>query len=474
MFNNTKQLFTKEIVSGGEPYLNVYTPNLYTGVFSGVQSDKKLMMEYAKRHAILIGIGNAIANDIFTPISFRSIKKRNKGRPLAQDTHLHAEEKATQFAKEQFVLSKIKSAGYDWIFTGEGFLWHANVPTIKLKELLYKVAISPDEVSNIKGTTLIKTVASTTMSPKYDDKDILYYDQVVPNGKKTNRWGPDRIIHFKLMDLDGKPDGFTPMIAARPMIETLGLIIDYGGNFFDGGGSPERVISFPEEHANSENYKRAVLQYKEFMKSKKRGTLFFAGKIQNEILNDWNKDMEFRQLFVMYVGSIAFAFNMPLHRLQSILGGDMSAGAGVSDLSDSGYWKTIYAAQDYWETLLNVNFWNPYFDVDMIFERTYLQDTFRETQALNMSLTNIETMERLDLIKSEFKREVYSQLLVGVPSEAINENPQPSKQSFNPLSKPNPNNKLSNSNILRGEATQKYSDIKKSQAGNTEAEQRGM
>jgi hypothetical protein len=196
--------------------------------------------------------------------------------------------------------------------------------------------------------------------------------------------------------------------------------------------------------------------------------MFFAGDMRTEKINDWNKDMEFRKLFVMYVGSIAFSFNMPLHRIQSILGGDMSSGAGASDLSDSGYWRSIYEAQDYWETLVNMGFWNDAFDVDMQFERTYLQDTFREVQATNLTLTNIELMEKLNLIKPDYKKEVYKDMLalLDIPLDAISDDIK--------MEQPLPRAGLMpNSEMLRGQATKRFSEQKKSEAGKTSAEQKG-
>lgn len=465
MFENTKLAFVKE--QSSEPYLNVPTPQLYNGIASAGIGDKKQMMSYAKSHLIVIGIIRAIAIDIVTRITFRSIAvKKGKGRTPA-DFHQQREIEAMDLAKKQMLKQKLYAAVFDWLITGEGFIWHGSVNRSKMKEILVKLNITREDLAD-KGVHVLKHVASTTMSPKYDDKDIKYYEQDVGNSKENLTWTPEHIIHAKFMDLDGRPEGFTPMFSAKPIMETLGLIIDYAGNFFDGGGAPETAFVFPKEHANSDNFKKAKEHVKRFYQTKKRGHLFFAGEMKVEKINDWNKDMEFRQLFVMYVGSLAFMFNMPLHRIQSILGGDMSAGAGASDLSDSGYWRNIYEAQDYWETLLNVGFWNEAFEVDMQFERAYLQDTFRETQATNMALTNIQMLEDLDLIKPEFKRSVYSRLLSVIPNEAINDAPKPRN------SVPQQGQMLKNSEILRGQATQRFSAEKASQAGKTSSEQKGM
>lgn len=480
MFEKIKNAFVKPIdykemgdISGSntEPFINVPFKNIYKGLLAKGIGDKKRAMDYAKRHAILIGIGNAIISDIFSKASFRAIEvKTGKGRN-PKDGAAKREAKAQKFHNEVNFKQLLKSAGFDWLFTGEGFIWHGSVKSDLVKEIMFKLNVTKDDLVDVEGAHVVKHVASTTMSPKYDEKNILGFEQKVVNAKEPIIWKTDNIIHAKYMSLDGRPEGFTPMFAAKPMIETLGLIIDYAGNFFEGGGLPENIFMFPSDQANSDNFKKNKAEIKRFYNTKRRGNMLIAGEMTREQINDWNKDMEFRKLFILYVGSIAFAFGMPLHRIQAILGGDVKSGAGSSDLSDSGYWHAIYEAQDYWENLLNVNFWNPEFGVDMEFKRSYLQDTFRETQAMQLSLQNVETLERADLILPGHKRQVYSTLLSVIPNEAINPNPSP--KIDNPLAAQS-TGKLPNSEILRGQATKRLSDQKKNEAGKTSAEKKGM
>ncbi len=476
MFENVKKTFEVKQKST-EPYINVPIANRFTGLFSRGLTDKRRAMDYAKRQPIIIGIVRAIATDIVSRISFRSVQiKTGKGRPSG-DMHEKAEQKASEFAKKQFVKQKLYSAVLDWLITGEAFLWHGSVKKDKVKEIFSKLNVFPDDM-DIKGVNLIKQVPSTTMDPKYDLKNIKWYEQNVRNAAEPLKWSTDDIIHAKFMELDGKPSGFTPMFAAKPMIETLGLIIDYAGYFFDGGGLPEKIINFPKEMANSENFRRAKLEFKRYYNTKRRGHIFIAGdELKVFDLNNWNKDLEFEKLFMLYVGSIAFAFNMPLHRIQAIVGGNIKSSAGSSDLADSGYWRSIYEGQDYWENLMNVGFWNDAFGVDMELERKYLQDTVRETQATQMAIQNVEALERNGLIKDGYKRQVYSQMISAIPNEAFNNEPKPPTALMSngmlPQSGSSRQGKLPNSDILKGQATKKMSDEKRKQAGKTESQTRG-
>ena len=498
MFKNTKRLFEKkEEISGNEfipssptkkfttfkemgtkeaPDLNVPMAQLQKGIIIPGLGDKKTAMDYTKRQAILIGIINAINNDVFTKVSFKALQsKKGKGRPKLDVSE--KEQDAMEFYRKNFVKQKLRSAGYDWLITGEGFLWNGSVSKEKVKEILFKLKVSEDDLDP-KGVPMIKHIPSTTCSPKYDKKNIIRYDQqVMGTIGEIISFPAENVIHAKYMDLDGKPSGFSPQFAGRPIIETLGMIIDYAGLFFAGGGVPEGIFGFPKEQANSDNFKSAKKEvrdrYSDTTKSgSKRGNLFIAGEVDYTKINDWNKDMEFRKLFVLYAGILAHMYGMPLHRLQSILGADMKSAAGASDLSDSGYWRIIYEAQDYWEDLLNVGFWNDNFEVDIHFERTYLQDTFRETQAMQMSLTNIEMLEEMNLIKPEFKRSVYADLLSSIPNEAINPEPEITPQSS--MGEQIVATKPSNQDIFRGEATKKMSEEKRKQAGKTTGEQKGM
>lgn len=468
--------FSKEVETKEAPDLNVPMAQLQKGIIIPGLGDKKTAMDYTKRQAILIGIINAINNDIFTKVSFKVLQAKDKGKGRPKQNSEKKEQEAMDFYKKHFVKQTLKSAGYDWLITGEGFLWNGSVSKERMKEILFKLKVSEDDLDP-EGVPMIKHIPSTTCSPKYDKKNIIRYDQqVMGTIGEIISFPAANVIHAKYMDLDGKPSGFSPQFAGKPIIETLGMIIDYAGLFFAGGGAPEGMFAFPKEQANSDNFKKAKAEvrdrYSNTTKSgSKRGNLFFAGEVDYKKINDWNKEMEFRKLFVLYAGILAHMYQMPLHRLQSILGADMKSAAGASDLSDSGYWRFIYESQDYWETLLDVGFWNDNFDVDIHFERTYLQDTFRETQATQMSIANIESLEGMDLIKPDHKKSVYSDLLSSIPNEAINDNPKPKQEG---MAGQILSNQPSNQNIFRGEATKKLSEDKKKQAGKTTGEKKGM
>jgi len=181
------------------------------------------------------------------------------------------------------------------------------------------------------------------------------------------------------MRVDGKVYGYTPTIAIMPEISTLQLIKDYAGTFFQNSGIPDWMFILPKEMAGSPNITELEQKLKIWQNSQdKHRNLVFAGEVQPQKLNEFRQDMEFRQLAVYYTAIMAFAFGLPMGKIQSILG--MENTASDSDMASESYWRNIAEAQDYWENLLNSQFWIPFFGVEMKFNRSYLQDEIRESQ----------------------------------------------------------------------------------------------
>ena len=97
-----------------------------------------------------------------------------------------------------------------------------------------------------------------------------------------------------------------------------------------------------------------------------------------ERLNEWNKDMEFRLLAIYYTGVIAFSIGMPLEKIRAILGSEVKSTTGGSDIGNTDYQRNVYDMQEDWEDLLNTQFFNEEFGVDLRLERTAARDEAAE------------------------------------------------------------------------------------------------
>lgn len=347
------------------------------------QFDMKKLMWWIKRTPECIGIGRRIATDIVTNISFVGIEKNLTGRP-AKNFKKNKEIKAQEFALRENLKEKLIAGILDWVFTGDAYLWMGKVDQKMVDQKLKE--IFKEEIKSSKyldeddlDVTSIEIVPSSTVEVRHNASQILLYRQEV-NGV-PREFMPDEIIHAKFMNVDGSPYGFSPMQASGMVVETLGYIKDYATNYFKNGGTPDMIFKLPKEMANSPNFKLIEQTLEKYKNNQhKHGNLLFAGEVEVEKINEWSKDMEFRQLAIYLTGVLAFSFNMPADILSSILGADIKGSASGSDIEDTGYNRNISNAQEYWENLLNTQLFNLSFDVDMRFERTFRQDQIRLAQ----------------------------------------------------------------------------------------------
>ena len=477
MFIETKSLiqspaYTTSPYSTGKPLLNeMYIP-YSPGIYGRRSQSLKELMRWVKLTPEAIGIVKAITTDIVTKIKFRSIAKQKTGRP-SKDIHKTNEEKAEEFVKSNHFKQVLYAAITDWLICGDAYLWKGQITekeikewvkdvykanNFEFKEIDFKATNYLDEEMNVSN---VIHIPATTVDINHSATEIIEYKQEVPTtSEKPRIWKPEQIIHAKFMSLDGKVHGFSPLHSAIPVIKTLGLIKDYAGTYFENGGEPDWLILFESVGygSNDRHIKMLKEQLQTYKKiSNKHGFLVgeASGKVNLQKINDWNKDIEFHNLAIYYTGILAFAFNMPVARLQAIIGGVVKGGTGTSDLEDSAYQRSVQDAQEYWEDLLNTQLFNKYFNVDFIFEKSYLQDDIRETQRDDMKLSIIEKLEKLDLIKEEFKADAYSMILGTIPREFFNPNPDSQKTGLMNQGL------LPNKKLMKGEATQSYSEQKK-------------
>jgi hypothetical protein len=328
----------------------------------------------------------------------------------------------------------------DWLITGVAFLWigedyekfskKAKELAIKayreygieVKESDFNVKQFVDESS--EEFRQLVYAPSTTIYVKVNSEGtgVEMYRQIAYH--KSRYWTPNQVIHARFMELDGKVNGYTPMEASVPILKTLGLIKDYHGQFFDAGGTPDIIFNFEELGANDPMLLRYEQTIKEWAETKRRGHLVIGAKLNIEKVNEMNKDMEFRLLAIYYTGILAFAFGMPLEKFQMILGAEIKGSTGSSDLGNADYQRNISDMQDYWENLLNTQFWNEAFQVDMVLVRGFLQDQVRKLQVDAQKIPVIQGLINLGAIKADRIPDLINMNFPDIPRDWLEEDPQ--------------------------------------------------
>lgn len=406
----------KLVESKAAPMFNEDFPSVYRGLVNkpSVYEDITYWIE---RTPEAIAILSAITTDM-KPYSYRFIGGKQ------------AMNKAREFCNKNNFSDNYSYALWDWLEFGDGYLWkgfisdsqsqEAYTAAFKSASALFYVATGIEykahifnykDFSDEDALKSVKHVPTNTMNIDHNKKEITGFRQLVGTDELT--WSPDKIIHNKLITLNGKVYGFSPSQASLTEMNTLGYLKDYAGTFFKNGGVPDWMFILPKEIAGSKNHEALIQRLQKYKHpSSKHGNLVFTGEVEPHQLNKFDKDMEFRQLAVYLTGVLALAFNMPMSRVAAIIGSEVKVSAGSDDLSNEGYWNKIDEMQSSWERILNSQLFQPYFGVDIRFDRGYKQNEIREVQRavqageavakINQLLGNHSKQVNLAYVKSMF------------------------------------------------------------------------
>ncbi len=474
----------------GRPFLNENQIGALS-TSSTFLTDKRTLMNWIKRTAEAIGILRQISMDVVTRLNFVALEQPKKGgRPSKIDPKQDAEEKASLFAKNNHLKQQLRASVMEGVALGDGYLWTGKVDKTILKEVILKnykefgVELKETEIKAMAldedylGEKTIQYIASATMNielhpsgtkiKSYVQRTNLGFGtQMFPTATiratsqgstvgKQRRWNPDQIIHYKFMDIDGKVHGYTPMQACFPIIKTLGAIKDYHGHYFESAIMPDIIFNFEEDDPNNVHHEKMKQLLEEWWNNKRRSPAITTGKFDVKEFNKWNKDMEFRMLAIYYTGVIAFSVGMPLEKIRAILGGEIKSTTGGSDISNTDYQRNIYDIQDDWETLLNTQFFNEQFGVDLKFERSAARDEVAEVMRDSQKLNWLDSMFQKDLINKKDKINLLGKEFPSIPKSYWNENPKPELPMMGGMM---PSSKA----LPKGQASQSLSDEKKKQ-----------
>ncbi len=482
--------------TSGTPLINETIIPYNTGIFAQRKFNVKLLVEWIDKTPEAIGILRAIANDIVTKISFRAVDKKRTGRPTSKSSERDIE-KAEEFAAQNRLKQLQIATIIDWIKTGDFYVWLGIVSDEQKSELgneitkelsekygvqpEYKVRYLDEDYTNIRK---IRYAPSETVEIDYTETEVLGFIQstyatfrysptvpspnYLPTGFQKRYWKPNQIIHGKFMEMNGKVYGFTPLYSDSAVIRTLGLIKDFAGTFFENGGFPEYMFMFESagftNKQNIDELKEELQKYKN--SANKHGNFVgeATGRFQAIKLNDFNKDMEFRQLMIMYSGVIAFSLGFPSSRLKAIIGADIKSSTGETDAETDAYQRNVENMQDYILNLWNTQLWIPFFGVKQSFSRGYRQDEVREVQRDVQKIAYLQSVD--PTLKIELTDDYVKEYL-NLDDKSVKEikHEEPDMMAQKGI--------LPNNQVLKGQASQAHQNEKRAQAPKDKNKQTG-
>lgn len=373
------------VISGDAVGLNPY------GVQPTVSYD--ILWTYFKYTPEIIAVVRAIVEDIMSDGWHLLGDKPNKKKA------------AERFLMENHAKEQITSMLYDSLVTGDGYLYVKKPSETEMKELISNVLSRPeikalpgmqgiDEIKSELGDEFFEklkidedlftprsfvNIPASTLKALFDEHgNVTKWVQKV--GVKYQYFSREEISHFRLLRLDGKFYGFSPMASILKEMDVLANVKDYARYFFEKGGVPNFMFILKNETPNSNNFrqfKKSLQLYASL--ANKYKNLVVTGEVEAQALNTLPKDMEFQQLATYLTQILIMTWGVPQTRLTDIgIGAQKSAMRG-STISTEGYYRKISHYQDLIEDFINTTLLQP-FDVKMAFKPTYPQDELRDAQ----------------------------------------------------------------------------------------------
>jgi hypothetical protein len=367
----------------------------------GVQPpvDYNVLWTYFKYTPEIVAVVRAIVEDIMSDGWELEGGRNNK---------LEAE----KFLEKNHAKEEIISMLYDSMVTGDGYLYIQKIGKNEVKTAVDRI-FSNIEIKNALGDKIKQelgstfeadedlftprsfiSVASSTMKAQFDKNgDVANWIQRV--GTKTQNYSPEEIMHFRLLRLDGKFYGYSPMVSILREMDILANVKDYARYFFEKGGVPNFMFILKNETPASNNFK----QFKKSLQlyaslANKYKSMVVTGEVEAQALNKLTRDMEFRELAKYLTQVMIMVWGVPVTRLSDIgLGDRVSRG---STISTEGYYRKISHIQDLVEDYINMYLLSP-FKVKMKFKPTYPQDQLRDAQIDKIKTDTVEQRIRLGL-----------------------------------------------------------------------------
>lgn len=372
---------------------------------------KRLINRYKNVNAILTGIVNKVVKDINETVYFEPVSGKEDREKV---------ESAKKFYVDNYMRSMFSSQLVDALVPGEAYAFMEDVPQAKLKEQVdaylqtkgfpindftRRIAMKanfPDESDLLHRK--IKYIASSTMENVYDKHEIKKFVQRV--AQQEVEFTKDEIIHIKMMEVDGQPQGFTPVWALLDLLELDEFMWDNMGAMAQNGGQPDKVFSIEDIDINSPAFKRIERELKKYQNWKNRhGTLLLNGKVAiNELQQIDN--LQFKELGLYIAGIVALQWSVPRSRLPFIVGGTNTK-EDTGGNSEKDYFSNIEMMQDLFAQYYNMQHWIPKFGVRMCFTKAYKQDSVQESQVMQTRLGNLALINNALAKNSKMLNEKY-------------------------------------------------------------------
>jgi len=394
-----------------EPRFNIaFASSASESMFgSGNLHVKKFLIDLYKTTPELNALINKVCSDIAGNFHFIPLDNKSSARNKILE--------AEKYALNNQLKTVLLNQSIDWQVTGEGYSWKKGPDKSQIKEAIYnqmrkKFGINSKEAKYYadiaylnfiekKGTyededymkpRLLRYVASSTMDVIYDETDIKSFIQRV--GTRDVEYDLNETIRITDLMVDGKPYGFTPVMALIPQIELAKMMWRNQKALQKNGGAMSKIFAFEDMKVESPSYKRVEEQLNAYKQvENKHSNMLMTGKLAVHDITTMD-GLQYKDVGLYVLSIIAMNWNVPRSMLPVILGNTNSK-SDIGGEAEKGYWSNIEKKQDRLAEIYNTQLFIPHFGVKLVFNKEYKQDDVQENTALQLKLNNLEMTNRL-------------------------------------------------------------------------------
>jgi hypothetical protein len=409
---------------------------------------KKALMSWYKSIPELCGFVNKVARDMTAEWKFSAAISNS-----ADDVGRNKIKKANQFSQEILLRGVLFSQAVDMLVPGEGYGWIGQISDDIARQVIAEylesnlkpigLELKETDRSSMAASLLLELkerqrlarargidedallprkylyLPSTTVENVYDDYDFKYYRHL--KGGKEVLFTKEEVIRFTLMDVDGKPNGFSCVDSLLVQLELLRFMWQNMMSIHKNGGTMDKIVSFEGVNPNSEQWKKVREEFLKYKNIENRHGLYLTtGKFSAEDLTSI-EEMQFKDMGLYITGLMALQWGLPRSAIPYILG-EANSKADSGGEAERSYWECIRHMQCMFAERMNTQLWIPHFGVQLEFVNRFVhKDIQNQTYRMNL-LDNL-------VKENELLTSIGKQLDDGVLLEALGRSDEDTKKA---------------------------------------------
>lgn len=352
-------------------------------------SRKKRLMYMVQRTPEAYSIIEAHARDIADSFHFEVPGKKN-GQSKTRVS------RAKNFVQRNRFRKLLLNVVMDVIITGEGYIHkkELNRQQITMLQQEFTRALKTDYDEDFFKLRSVREVASTTMSVQHDGYSVTAYTQQVAQTGDPLEFTLNEIIRTTFGEMNGKVEGWTPLLLMPLHFELLALLWGNQYDFQAKGNHPDMIVMAETMRSNQPGFRKLEQDLRKYNTpgNSKHGTLLMSADAKFSIQQLERMDsLQFKEVGDFIQTLFASLFQFPVSRL-GIKTAEAAKSKDSNNSADKSYWNAVEQKQDLLAENLNSQLWLPYFGVEMVFDKSYKHDDVVENTAQGMRLDNLSKL----------------------------------------------------------------------------------